>query len=430
MPIDIQTLYAEFLNSNGVSTDTRNIQKGDIYFALKGPSFNGNAFAEEALKKGAALAVIDEPEFQKGNQYFLVDDVLEALQLLSRYHRRQFSGTVIALTGSNGKTTTKELIKAVLSTSYNTIATKGNLNNHIGVPLTLLSIKPDTQIAIVEMGANHLGEIARLCEIAEPDAGLITNIGKAHIGTFGGFENILRAKSELYDYLIRNEGEIWVNEGEELLYNMSKRMKHPLLYPGKESFMPVEFVSADPFVKYSCKGLEGNSSLIGQYNFNNIATALAVGKYFKVEENTAMEAIAAYIPDNNRSQIIEVGSNTLIMDAYNANPSSMSLALENFSRMKSGKIKICILGDMFELGQEAEKEHHSIIKKVQKLGLRAIYVGENFFQHREEDLDGIYFKSTADIRKYLEGLRFSDRIFLIKGSRGMRLETLLEEFQA
>ena len=344
-----------------VSTDTRNIPEGAIFFALKGPSFNANEFALEALDKGAAFAVIDEETYQKDDRMVLVEDVLQTLQELAQYHRQQLKIPVIGLTGSNGKTTTKELIREVLSQKYKVLATEGNLNNHIGVPLTLLSIDPEIEIAIIEMGANHIGEIARLSEIAQPTHGLITNIGKAHIEGFGGFEGVIRGKSELYHYLIQRGGEVFVNSQDEVLSNMAKRFDKPYFYPAPGDYLTCTLVDADPFVTYENEsGTLVKTQLIGTYNFSNIAAAICLGKFFDIPEKEADAAIARYVPTNNRSQIIRKGTNTIILDAYNANPDSMEAALENLKAMKA-EDKVVILGDMFELGEESEAEHRRIV---------------------------------------------------------------------
>nr|HPH46574.1 UDP-N-acetylmuramoyl-tripeptide--D-alanyl-D-alanine ligase [Chryseolinea sp.] len=322
--MEIEKLYQHYLSSGKISTDTRKIEPGSLFFALKGDNFNANEFAEEALNKGAMFSIVDEKRFAVNDKCILVDDVLTTLQKLARHHRDQFTIPFIGLTGSNGKTTSKELLHAVLSKKFKTLATKGNLNNHIGVPLTILSIDKTIEVAVIEMGANHLGEIALLCSIANPTHGFITNIGKAHIGTFGGFENIVRGKSELYQHLLTNNGVVFINSLNEILANMAKRFKNPIYYPAAGNYYHCEIISADPFVKIKTEnGATIETQIIGGYNFENMATALCIGKYFGVDADEANRAIAEYSPGNMRSQVMQKGSNTIILDAYNANPSSM-----------------------------------------------------------------------------------------------------------
>lgn len=345
----IESLYTVYKQSTGVSTDTRKIEKGNLFFALKGPNFNANSFAAKALDMGASAVVIDEEEFAVAGdaRYVLVDDVLVALQQLANHHRKQLDIPFLAITGSNGKTTTKELINAVLAKKYKTYATVGNLNNHIGVPLTLLAMDETTEIGIVEMGANKIGDIAALCEIAEPTHGLITNIGRAHLEGFGGFEGVLRAKTELYQFLISHKGKIFVNSQNQVLANMIKRMDDPITYPSKGDFYHCELVAANPFVTFKlAKGSIHETKMLGGYNFENIATALTVGVFFGVEENIAATAICAYTPGNMRSQLIEKRSNLIVLDAYNANPSSMEQAIRTFGKMTGKPHKMVILGDM------------------------------------------------------------------------------------
>ena len=325
--MNIAILYQLFLKSTGVSTDTRKIDPGNIFFALKGPNFNANEFASKALEMGASAVVIDEAAYfeEDDERYFICENALVCLQKLANYHRHQFDIPVIGLTGSNGKTTSKELLNAVLRTKFKTLATVGNLNNHIGVPLTLLALNQSHELAIVEMGANKQGDIQELCEIAEPTHGFITNIGKAHLEGMGGPEGVLKTKTELYQHLRENKGTVFINSQDPILSNMIKRFEEPVLYPAKGDFCEVSFHGADPFVKFS---VEGNqeiflSSLIGAYNFGNIATALTVGKFFGVDMNQAVQAIVDYKPSNMRSQLVEKRSNLIILDAYNANPSSM-----------------------------------------------------------------------------------------------------------
>ncbi|MBL6444935.1 UDP-N-acetylmuramoyl-tripeptide--D-alanyl-D-alanine ligase [Fulvivirga sp. 29W222] len=423
----IETIYSRFLETRKISTDTRKIEKGSIFFALKGPNFNANEFAEEALKKGASMVVIDEEKYKKDDRFVLVEDVLEALQGLARYHRDQLKIPVIGLTGSNGKTTTKELINVVLSKSYKVLATQGNLNNHIGVPLTVLSIEDQHEIAIVEMGANHVGEIQQLCSIAKPSHGLITNIGKAHLEGFGGYEGVIRAKSELYHHLTLTSGIVWINSKNEVLSNMSKRFLNPLFYPQKGNYYHCEFIDASPFVELKAENGERiKTNIIGKYNFENIAAALCIGKYFNVPETDANRAIAEYIPQNNRSQIIKKGNNTIILDAYNANPSSMASALENLSQM-SAKHKVAILGDMKELGPESISEHEKLGADLSSKHLTDVYLCGDMIKSVLKHLpDAKYFKSKADLIETLKAQHFNQHVILIKASRSLGLEEIVE----
>jgi UDP-N-acetylmuramoyl-tripeptide--D-alanyl-D-alanine ligase len=425
--MEISELYNHFLKSRKVSTDTRQIQEGSIFFALKGDKFNANQFAEEALGKGAALAVIEEVKYKKDNRFVVVENVLEALQKLAQYHRHQLNIPVVALTGSNGKTTSKELLNAVLSTKFKTSATKGNLNNHIGVPLTVLAIDPSIEIAIVEMGANHLREIALLCEIANPTHGYITNIGKAHIGTFGGFENIVRGKSELFQHLINTNGQVFINSQNEMLADMSKRFKSPLFYPGKGDYYHAELVSADPTVVVQAEnGDVINTHLIGGYNFENIASALCIGKFFGVDDKLANRAVAEYMPSNMRSQIVRKDTNTIILDAYNANPSSMAAAIINLAGMNA-KNKVLILGDMFELEDEAVVEHQAIGKLIREKGFTNVYLcGSLFKSALHEFPTAKYFVKKDELAQELKQFPLSNSTILVKASRGIGLETIVD----
>lgn len=429
--MDIQLLYKHYLNSTGVSTDTRKIASGNIFFALKGPNFDANTFASQALAQGASLVVIDDPKVadERNPGFFLVEDALKALQDLATYHRRQLDIPVIGLTGSNGKTTSKELLNAVLKTSFRTTATVGNLNNHIGVPLTLLSITKDTEIAIIEMGANKRGDIKELCDIAEPSHGFITNIGKAHLEGMGGPEGVLLTKTELYQHL-RNGGTVFINTLDPILSNMIKRFEKPILYPQAGDFCEVSFEGADPFVRFKVEGDERihTTSLIGAYNFDNIATALTIGKYFGVPMELGVEAIKAYFPSNMRSQLIEKRSNTIILDAYNANPSSMEVAIKTFGEMKTTKKKMIILGDMYELGEHATAEHEKLGELVAAYKFDQICFTGSLTQAAlsKAPLRALYFPDPFSFRNWLQDSQLEDYHILIKGSRGMKLETLVD----
>lgn len=409
----LYNLYKEYFL---VDTDTRKIRKNTIFFALKGGNFNGNKFAEEALKKGALYSVVDEKEYASHKNIILVDNVLETLQKLANYHRKQLNIPIIALTGSNGKTTTKELINAVLSKKYVTTATKGNLNNHIGVPLTLLSMTPKTEIGIVEMGANHHKEIALLSSIAEPDFGYITNFGKAHLEGFGSLEGVVKAKSELYDFLREHQKIAFVNPLDTVQLEKTEKINSVLFDDS------IEFVEVNPNVKLKYLSNTIQSNLIGKYNFNNIAAAITIGKYFKILPDTIKTAIEGYNSTNNRSQVVKTEKNQIILDAYNANPTSMAVALENFS-LVSTQHKTVVLGDMFELGETSAYEHQQVIKLLEKYNFDEVFlVGENFYKTTS---NFFRFKTFEDLLEGFMSSNIEESVILIKGSRGMALERLL-----
>lgn len=410
-----------------VSTDTRKITPGSVFFALKGDKFNANDFADEALEKGASWAVIDEEKYKTSDRHILVENSLEALQQLARFHRSQLRIPIIGLTGSNGKTTSKELTNAVLSTRFKTLATKGNLNNHIGVPLTILSIDTTVEVAVVEMGANHQGEIALLCQIANPTHGFITNIGKAHIGTFGGFENIVRAKSELFQHLLSNDGVAFVNSGNAVLVDLARPFANPVYYPAEGDYYHAELISADPMVKIRVdNGEEVSTQLIGAYNFENIACALCLGKYFGVDAHAANMAVAQYTPGNMRSQVVKKGTNTIILDAYNANPSSMEAAIESLAAMKAAN-KVVILGDMFELEGEADKEHQRIGGLLKTKGLANVYLCGDLFKTALHEIPSAkYFPNKEDLILELKAYPLVNATILVKASRGMGLESIVD----
>ncbi len=428
----IEEIYKAYIQSYTVSTDTRAIKPGSVFFALKGPSFNGNLFAEKALASGAAFAVIDEPAFRKDDRFLLVQDSLQALQQMAMHHRRQLSIPVVAVTGSNGKTTTKELIRSVLSKRYKTLATEGNLNNHIGVPLTILSITPAIEIAIIEMGANHQQEIDFLCSVARPDFGLITNVGKAHLEGFGGFDGVKKGKGEMYRHLAKSDRLAFVNADSAQLKEMADTYKPSriLFYgSGENLFCRGQLLSSEPslHIKWQCESAFGeiHTQLIGAYNFENILSAIAIGNYFKVKPEDINEAIANYSPDNSRSQIIHRGSNTIVLDAYNANPTSMEAALKNFSAMEFGKKIIC-LGDMAELGDESRTEHQRIIRLVASMNYSELFlVGKNFGEFRE-GLPCHHFLNSEEAAHWLKVHQPADSLILIKGSRSSKMEKMLE----
>lgn len=425
--MNIAQLHQLFLKSAGVSTDTRNIKSGTLFFALKGDRFNGNEFADKAMSFGASFAVIDDANYKQNDRYIVVEDVLKCLQELARFHRRYLNLKIIAITGSNGKTTTKELIHSVLTQKYNTIATKGNLNNHIGVPLTLLSMTEDTALGIVEMGANHQNEIEFLCSIAEPDFGYITNFGKAHLEGFGGIEGVIKGKSELYDYLMAHNKFIFFNandpiQNEKLLDYQSKM---GFSFNNSENYT-VRMLESEPFVKLAVENIKITSNLIGKYNFSNICAACLIGTYFEVPIDNIKLAIETYIPINNRSQILENGGNKIILDAYNANPTSMKAAIDSFAKSDSNNC-IAILGDMYELGEDSGKEHKEIASYASSnLKGQVFLVGALFFDAAINKPNITYFKAFEDLQNHFSLETYSNTTFLVKASRGMALERILD----
>jgi UDP-N-acetylmuramoyl-tripeptide--D-alanyl-D-alanine ligase len=421
----IEQLHQIYTQSSGICTDTRKIQQNQLFFALRGPNFNANEFAVKAIEQGASYAVIDDKNFET-DKTILVEDALQCLQDLARYHRQLLSYPIIGLTGSNGKTTTKELIHSVLSQSYRVQSTKGNLNNHIGVALSVLDFDLDLDFGIVEMGANHQKEIAFLCSISQPDYGLITNFGKAHLEGFGGVEGVIKGKSELYDFLRQQDRTAFINAGDpKQVQQIGNYSKTILFGDAAKVDYPVEFISSDPFVQVVFKGLRIESHLIGAYNFANIAVAIAIGAHFKMKPSDIKAGIENYRPDNNRSEILIKGSNRLIMDAYNANPTSMMAALKNFEKLKAKK-KYLFLGDMFELGEDAATEHQSIADFVEAHFDGPIYlIGENFYKTSTSP-KSTKFKSFEEARQVFNGLSISEADIIVKGSRGMALERILE----
>lgn len=425
--MNIDQIHNCFLECDSVTTDTRKISQNTMFFALKGDNFNGNEFAQEALEKGAKYAVIDEPEFINQPNTIFVQSVLKTLQSLATFHRDYLGLKIIALTGSNGKTTTKELINAVLQKKYNTTATIGNLNNHIGVPLTLLSMTKNTEIGIVEMGANHQKEIEFLCSIAKPDFGYITNFGKAHLEGFGGVEGVIKGKTEMYRHLIDHNKHIFINTDDPVQVEKTINAKTIAFGSQKNSNeTTIDFLNADPFVSIEFKNTVIHSNLIGNYNFGNISAAIAMGNYFGVTINDIKSAIEAYIPANNRSQIITKGNMKIILDAYNANPTSMSAALHNFNN-QNHQNKAVILGDMFELGHEAPAEHEYIKKLVESMSFhKMILIGENFYKTKNSNSTIDFYKSFSDFKEAADTHNFENSLILIKGSRGMALERVLD----
>lgn len=427
--MEIQQLYDIFLKYPSAQTDTRKLKQGDIFFALKGPSFNGNEFASKALDSGAAIAVIDEEKFKTDDRMILVDDVLTTLQQLALHHRKQFDIPFLAITGSNGKTTTKELIHAVLTSTYKTYTTEGNLNNHIGVPLTILKLKKDAEMAVIEMGANHHGEIASYCTYALPTYGLITNCGKAHLEGFGSVEGVRKAKGELFDYLRKEGGTVFAMSDYDYLTEMTKGIEEVYEYGRKAGEVVGDIMKSDPFLEVKfIKGLSANirTSLVGEYNLPNVLAAAAVGKYFRVPEERIKRSIEDYQPSNSRSQLIEKGSNKIILDAYNANPSSMKVAIDNFAKAASSK-KVLVLGAMAELGETSEAEHKAIVDQIAgNSWTDVILVGGDFMK-----LDHPFrkFANAAQAGEWLKQLDLRDSFLLIKGSRSSQMEKILDHLQ-
>jgi UDP-N-acetylmuramoyl-tripeptide--D-alanyl-D-alanine ligase len=419
-------LYQHYLACNSVCTDTRKISENCIFFALKGDNFDANTFTNEALAKGAKYVVIDNPNYQIEGKTLLVEDTLVALQKLANRHRKELTAKIIALTGSNGKTTTKELIHIILSKKYNTIATIGNLNNHIGVPLTLLRLTKETEIGIIEMGANHQKEIEFLCEIAEPDFGYITNFGKAHLEGFGGIEGVIKGKSEMYTFLQNNNKLVFVNLDDAIQEEKTNHINSYTFSKEKGANIKIDSIEVNPMVKISFEDTTIQSHLIGLYNANNINAAIAIGKYFEVPNTQIKEAIENYIPENNRSQLIKKGTNEIILDAYNANPSSMQVAIENFKQLNHNK-KIAILGDMFELGEESLEEHKKIIALLSdEPKITTYFIGKDFYLNSIKKEHLLFFEDFSSFATYIQSIQITNSLILIKGSRGMALERTLE----
>ncbi len=414
------------MESSGVCTDTRQITLGCIFFALKGESFNGNLFAQEALDKGAGKVIVDDEAFHKNTgETILVENVLLTLQQLARFHREFLGLPIISLTGSNGKTTSKELINAVLSQKFKTVATKGNLNNHIGVPLTLLGMNKETKLGIVEMGANHLGEIKMLSEIAEPDYGYITNFGKAHLEGFGSIEGVIQGKTELYQFLKNNNKKLFVNANDPKQLANSEGI-HRITFGTPQSDFDIKLVDSTHHLLVEFKGKQIQSNLVGAYNFANLSAAIAIGAYFKVSPEKIKAGIEGYVPSNNRSQLMVKGTNTILMDAYNANPTSMMAALENFKQAKGDK-KIMFLGDMFELGKEAETEHQNIVDFLAENPFGNVFlVGGNFFKTMSNASHIKQFETFEKLKEAVESNSPKNATILIKASRGMALERILD----
>ncbi|BAV10277.1 UDP-N-acetylmuramoyl-tripeptide--D-alanyl-D-alanine ligase [Filimonas lacunae] len=424
----ISELYSLFKQYPSVQTDTRKLQKGDLFFALKGPSFNGNEFALQALEAGAAYAIIDEAPAVPDSRLILVEDALTTLQQLAGYHRDQFTIPFIAITGSNGKTTTKELVNAALSAHYITYTTQGNLNNHIGIPLTLLRVKEDAQMAVIEMGANHQKEIEGYCQYTKPTHGIITNCGKAHLEGFGGIEGVRKGKGELYDYLRANKGTVFAFDDYDYLHDMSKGIEHIVWYGTGKGTITGQVKASEPFLDVTVTGGVAfhtlQTQLVGDYNLPNVLCAITAGHYFQVPDAAIQQAIEAYKPSNSRSQLIEKGTNSIILDAYNANPTSMRAAIQNFAALHA-PAKVLLLGAMMELGQESKQEHQALVTLLQQYQWnQVVLVGGDF-----KGIAGpyLYFENALDAKAWLQQQHFEHTHILVKGSRSTGMERVLAE---
>jgi UDP-N-acetylmuramoyl-tripeptide--D-alanyl-D-alanine ligase len=429
--MSIESLYALFQQYPHVETDTRQLKPGCIFFALRGENFNGNQFAKKALEAGAAAAIIDDAAAYVDKRTILVENTLTSLQQLAKFHRQQFNIPFIAITGSNGKTTSKELVNAVLASNFRTYTTQGNLNNHIGIPLTLLRVQKDAEIAVIEMGANHQQEIAGYCTYALPTYGIITNCGKAHLEGFGGVEGVRKGKGELYDFIRANHGTIFLNQDLDYLHPMSQGITNVITYGTKDAQTIGEIKSANPYLNVSIQKTSHNNTnlfsdihtqLVGDYNLANVLLAVSVGTHFNVPPEKIKKALEAYQPTNSRSQLIQKNTNTIILDAYNANPSSMQVAIQNFSKLEATQ-KVLLLGSMAELGEESKQEHLQLIELIRSHNWKeVVLVGDGF---GELSHPYIQFKNSNEAAGWFRAQNFSHTHFLIKGSRSMKMETIL-----
>lgn len=425
---NIEQLYTIFKQYPSIQTDTRKLVNNDIFFALKGPNFNGNTYAKKALELGASYAIVDEPIEGNEENIVLCDDVLKTLQNLALHHRKQLNIPFIAITGSNGKTTTKELVFAVLSSHLKTYTTKGNLNNHIGVPLTILSIKTDAEIAVIEMGANHQKEIESYCQYTLPTHGIITNCGKAHLEGFGGVDGVKKGKGELYDFLRANEGTVFLYKDFDYLQQMSTGIEKIFTYGTKEGDIQGEVVTSNPFLQVTIKDNQDlqtiNTNLVGDYNLSNVLTAVAIGSYFKVPNKKIKDAIESYTPTNSRSQLVLWQNNTVIVDAYNANPSSMKVAIENFAKQAYSK-KVLLLGAMMEMGEDSIKEHIQLVELIKEFNWQSVVLVGGDFEQINHPF--IFFKTSSEASEWFTAQHFENCAILVKGSRGTKMEKILPE---
>ena len=426
--MQIPELYSIFLQHPAVETDTRKLKPGNLFFALKGPNFNGNQFACQALDAGAAYAIIDEPANFTDDRLIHVDDALQTLQDLAKHHRQQFIIPFIAITGSNGKTTTKELLSEVLATTYKTYTTKGNLNNHIGVPLTILSVKKDAEIAVIEMGANHQKEIEGYCQYTMPTHGIITNCGKAHLEGFGGQAGVRKGKGELFDYLRANSGTAFIMNDYNYLREMSQGISLVKTYGTVNATVTGTVNKTTEFLQVDMSGGTGidkiNTNLVGEYNLPNVLAAVAAGKYFNVPDASIKQALEQYVPSNSRSQLVEMGTNKVILDAYNANPTSMKAAIENFAKMDDAD-KVLLLGGMMELGDESLTEHEAIVQLIEKNKWKAVVLVGGDFNKVKNPF--IYFADSLAAKEWLNEQHFENTKLLVKGSRSMQMEKMIAD---
>jgi UDP-N-acetylmuramoyl-tripeptide--D-alanyl-D-alanine ligase len=419
--VQVSEFYNHFIKANfNFTTDSRKISSGCVFFALKGDNFNGNSFAIKALEQGASFAVVDE-SVGTDNRLILVDDVLTYMQELAFFHRKCFDIPVIAICGSNGKTTTKNLIYRVLAKKHKTHCTQGNFNNHIGVPITLLEMPQDAEIAIIELGTNSPGEIAELCSITNPNYGLITNIGKEHLEGFVTLEAVAKEESEIYHYLLKNKGTAFINADDDWLSRMSRGLENKVLFTKADC----KIETLVPTIQFSYKNVSFTSSLMGDYNLDNILTAIAIGEYLQVDLQDIRDGIAEYQPDNNRSQLIQKGTNTILLDAYNANPSSMQVAISNFAKMPQIQ-KVLILGDMFEMGPNANQEHDELLQWCTQFGFTKIYTLGDHFAAISVNSGISTPSSMEELGEEIKTVDYQNTAFLIKGSRGMKMERVVD----
>jgi UDP-N-acetylmuramoyl-tripeptide--D-alanyl-D-alanine ligase len=427
--VSTEKIYQLFTSFPCVSTDSRKIKKDSIFFALKGENFNGNKFANEALNKGAAYSIVDEKEYVSSSKTILVDDVLKTLSELATIHRRKLGIPILAITGTNGKTTTKELVSAVLSQKYNVSFTQGNLNNHIGVPLTLLKMNDQTEFGVVEMGANHPGEIAHLCKIAEPDFGIITNVGKAHLEGFGSFDGVVKTKSELFNYLKDHNGKFFLNQDNPILVKIADNYLNKITYGTNQGSLKGELLHSPPFINLKVNFKKGvlylNTNLTGAYNFENVMAAASIGNHFEVDPLKIQMALKDYQPQNNRSQLIRKGNLKIIMDAYNANPTSMQASLKSFLT-DNLEDNYLILGDMLELGDYSKQEHKAILELISSLKPKDVFLVGSAFSQFAEEYNFNFFSDVMELNAFLEKEPIKNGNVLIKGSRGIKLENTLE----
>ena len=416
--MEIKDIYKIFQRHSYICTDSRKIKKGSIFISLKGVNFNGNKYANKAIQDGCSFAIIDEEEYNTHKNIILVNNALKTLQDLATYHRSKLDIPVIGITGTNGKTTSKELIYTVLRSEIQSYSTRGNFNNDIGVPLSILEINAEHKVAIIEMGANHKNEISFLCKIVKPTHGVITNIGSAHLEGFGDIQTIINTKKELYQYIKHNKGHLFINSDDKLLMSLSNNISKTTY--GKEGYVSGKIANTSPLISINYNSQIIKSQLIGEFQFNNILLAICIGNYFNISNKNIKKSIDNYIPTNNRSQLLKTKSNTLILDAYNANPSSMKAMLNSFANQRC-KNKLCILGDMLELGRSSNKEHIAIIDLVNKLKLDCLFVGEIF-----NNLTKNSFKNKVDLVRHIQLKKICKKTILIKGSRGIELEKLIE----